>query len=423
MNSILIKKSTIANTAFVTLVLGVIIASTFETLNYHVLYHRFFPVASGVLLFFMVSIIPGERNQVSQLFNLFLIYLLINIVFTSSLAIFTTVASLIPFCILNSKISYKTWDILLKLFEVFTVIAIFSLIFQLVAMPAWKSFMEEIYPADQLTYIFYRAEIEKYGSGMFYDPAILAGVIVFGFCAYIGTHKLQTLKEYVIPIAFLLFIFLTGKRGHFFSLIAAIFIFAIININRFVSRKVLRNFFLNILVVVAFLSFVSVFVQVEIDFSSFRISVMQSKEISALGDLNGRALFWVKALRCFFDHPVMGIGWKNFASLAGEGNHAHNIYLQLLAETGSFGFILFIIAAITALIKTIKLQKKGYGTTYLRGAMIYQFFFLIYGMSGNPLFDSFYFIPYIVSVGIVVTEIRYNRRQEKYGEKYRSLHL
>lgn len=410
MNSMLIKKSTIAYTAFVVLVLGAIIASTFETLNYHVLYHRFLPIASGVLLFFMLSLIPGEKNFISQLFNLFLFFLLANILFTSSLTIFITTASLIPFCILNSKISYKVWDILLKLFEVFTVIAVVSLIFQLIAMPAWKSFMEGIYPAEQLTYIFYRAEVEKYGSGIFYDPAILAGVLIFGFCAYIGTNKMHTLAGYTTPIVLLACLFLTGKRGHLFSLIVAIIVYVIINLNKYVTRKGLKNVLLKFLVILAVLSFVLVFVEVEIDFSNFRISVMQSNETSALGDLNGRALLWIDAINCFFEHPIIGIGWKNFAAIAGNGNHAHNIYLQLLAETGLIGLILFLIAAITALVKTIALQKEK-NTVILRASLIYQLFFLIYGISGNPLFDAFYFLPYIISIGMVATEIRYTRRE------------
>lgn len=412
--NMLIRKRTIAYLAFVTLILSAVIASTFETVNYHVLYYLFFPVVSGVLLFFMVSVIPRERNRISQLYNIFLIYLLANILLTPSLPIFVTNSCLIPLCILNSKISYKTWNVLLKLYGVFTLIAALSLIFQLGATPAWKSFMEKIYPAEQLTYIFYRAEFEKYGSGLFYDPAILAGVLVFGLCAYIGTHKMSTIREYIIAIALLVLLFLTGKRGPFFSLIAAVALFAIINLNKYVSKKVLRNLFLNILGIIALVSFACVFLEIKIDFSNFRISIMESNEVSALGDLNGRALLWGNALKTFFKHPIIGIGWKNFATLAGNGNHAHNIYLQLLSETGIVGFILFLIAAGTALMKTIKLQKEinieNNSSNYIRMALVYQFFFLIYGLSGNPLFDSLFFLPYIISVGIVVTEIDYDRR-------------
>lgn len=71
-------------------------------------------------------------------------------------------------------------------------------------------------------------------------------------------------------------------------------------------------------------------------------------------DLVMRLLFWGTAWSSFVHSPVFGIGWGNFvrlygadpslffASLPAVGFEVHNIYLQLLAETGLVGFVSFL---------------------------------------------------------------------------------
>ena len=67
-------------------------------------------------------------------------------------------------------------------------------------------------------------------------------------------------------------------------------------------------------------------------------------------DAVGRVLLWATAWDYFLHSPVMGVGWGNFVDLYGSdltslvppGLYAvHNIYLQLLAETGLVGFVAF----------------------------------------------------------------------------------
>lgn len=58
---------------------------------------------------------------------------------------------------------------------------------------------------------------------------------------------------------------------------------------------------------------------------------------------------WEAAIAMFVDHPVLGIGWGAFKHVYPVYNeliqeagivifHAHNMYLNILAETGLAGF-------------------------------------------------------------------------------------
>jgi O-antigen ligase len=66
---------------------------------------------------------------------------------------------------------------------------------------------------------------------------------------------------------------------------------------------------------------------------------------------SGRTFLWLTAARLFLAHPFLGVGYGNYRFLyvdfvprTGAGVlDAHNIYLQLLAETGLAGFLSFFI--------------------------------------------------------------------------------
>ncbi len=81
---------------------------------------------------------------------------------------------------------------------------------------------------------------------------------------------------------------------------------------------------------------------------------------------NGRQEFWSVAWRIWEDHPIQGVGLNNYLEaspdyvrqpgalefvevIADKPHVAHNTYLQILAETGIIGLLLFLTAAIAAL--------------------------------------------------------------------------
>ena len=99
-------------------------------------------------------------------------------------------------------------------------------------------------------------------------------------------------------------------------------------------------------------------------------------------------------------------------ALTGATAGCHNIYLELLCETGLLGFCVFIMAMASSIVITWKNinflshQERDVELTSIKLALsvsfAIQFFVLLYGMTGNPIYDST-FCFYAVAVAINIS--------------------
>ena len=123
----------------------------------------------------------------------------------------------------------------------------------------------------------------------------------------------------------------------------------------------------------------------------------------------GAAILWEKALIAFKDNRLFGIGFGAFQTYFSDNYHisgisaylTHNIYIGLLAETGIVGTVIYLSFMISCLVATVKLRKSvlEQKDPLLRHVYLYalllQFWFVIYGFSGNGIYDAnetfFYF--------------------------------
>lgn len=135
------------------------------------------------------------------------------------------------------------------------------------------------------------------------------------------------------------------------------------------------------------------------------------------GDVTaGRGPLFALAIKLFKQKPLLGWGWGSYPYLYYEvygkyqyvapQRHAHNIYLQLLCEVGVVGLVVFVIFFVWQLYRVLKLYKdyrKGLiilpdsVSAVLPFAVYSQVFFLMYGMTGNPLYDVMVLFPYLLS--------------------------
>ena len=60
------------------------------------------------------------------------------------------------------------------------------------------------------------------------------------------------------------------------------------------------------------------------------------------------------AMLLFLSNPIQGIGWGNAQSLVFVNTNIHNVYAQLLAETGIVGFTVFVGWFIIILVFTLR---------------------------------------------------------------------
>jgi O-antigen ligase len=109
-----------------------------------------------------------------------------------------------------------------------------------------------------------------------------------------------------------------------------------------------------------------------------------------------RGYYWLVSLKMFLNYPLLGVGWRKFGLFyefikplnANVSHYAHNVFLQVLAETGVIGFVSFlgvVLFYISASLRNIR------GSRYHAGLKLGLFFaglaFLIHN-----LFDiGFYF--------------------------------
>lgn len=72
---------------------------------------------------------------------------------------------------------------------------------------------------------------------------------------------------------------------------------------------------------------------------------------------SGRIDLWVNALQCWSQHPIIGCGFYQLERYPKLSAHPHNLFIQVLTETGllGFGFLVYIILMI---IKRINWQQS-----------------------------------------------------------------
>jgi len=207
-------------------------------------------------------------------------------------------------------------------------------------------------------------------------------ISVFMMCmfSYILTSKNKIIPSILYILGIILLIG-TTKRG----LLIGNFL-SIVGIVTIKYRKSLKKLFVYACIILIFIGLGWFFLN-----NLELTQVMLKKNEDYSGDvLNGRQYIYFSAIEAFKKQPLLGIG-PNTTQIVTGGNDAHNIYLQVLTETGIFGFVIFILAVIVTIynsIKTLSKVEKTDNEAVCILALTYQMFFLVYGMSGNPLYNN-----------------------------------
>lgn len=271
-------------------------------------------------------------------------------------------------------------------------------------------------------------------TGLMSSSGIASYFILVGLLSYYEMTKLNIqINNRFKPLIFLIFavsFIMLQKRGLLLgSVLSMLFIQCLtffynssVKINMIsVFKKVLIFF-----VVVGF----SVFLYNEFPAFTTAVDLFYDKIIRDEDIFSGRLVLYNFAITLFLSNPVTGIGWGQYReqtmhifSLYSQTTFdAHNVFLQLLCETGIIGVSFFVVAVAVALNVAIKtysrcLKEKNL-TQYSplsQAGLFMQVFFLFYCMSGNPLYDRAIVIMYFF--GILLTNLaRYKLVKEK--QKY-----
>ena len=127
-----------------------------------------------------------------------------------------------------------------------------------------------------------------------------------------------------------------------------------------------------------------------------------------------RDVFYAEAWEMFMENPIFGCGWRQMTDII--EHDVHNIYIQLLAETGIVGFSVYVFLIFYGVFIAIKLlrcySKDKKKSILLLFSAYYIFFFALYGLTGNPLYDEQPFYTFMICYGaLIYLDCQYKRER------------
>lgn len=248
-------------------------------------------------------------------------------------------------------------------------------------------------------------------------------------CGLIGEKSKPRAKDIILGLVLLLALFLTTKRGPLVASVVAVSICYL-----FVNRDKFTGTVLKALVIVLFailaVGVLATFVP------GVEATLQRFVELSEDETGNGRSELYDCAWSMFYLNPLFGNGWGSYSkyvattplgvmysNIGFTSMSTHNVYLQLLAETGILGLVFFAAPAFATLLFGIRRSRTHddpmlYGDSFCLWACLgMQIFFLVYCLSGNPLYDPQCYIPYFISIIAVFAICGPGCKQGRAGER------
>ena len=230
---------------------------------------------------------------------------------------------------------------------------------------------------------------------------LAVGTMIFG--SYALTEKRRS--DYLLFLISVAALLLSGKRAHtVFGLTALYLCYFAYNSNAKKSRLVKC--------IGVLLGALTVFAVASYCVPALATVVFRFIDTAETGDMSvGRVDVWLKAFSMFGKHSLVGIGWGQYVNQGGWFWNIHNIYIQLLVETGIIGFIIYCGWFLFHLVRTwstyskMRVNSQDYMNKdycLMNFSLAMQIFFLLYGFTGNPLYDREMFVPYFIACAISV---------------------
>lgn len=219
-------------------------------------------------------------------------------------------------------------------------------------------------------------------------------------------------RKYIVPVLVLAIVALimTEKRAHLLFSIATLLVIYLIGNSERVSKK-------------AFKLLIAIIVVLTVGgFFADQIPMIQNvlvrfESVGSDSNITKRFLMWTLAINRFWKSPILGNGFLGFMFnsantqiITDASSGCHNMYIQFLSECGLVGMIIFLACIISSLYATMRNMKRTLINPELdeyRGtivsSMAIQIFTLMYGMTGNPIYDrtfNFYILAVAVNLAI-----------------------
>ena len=348
---------------------------------------------------------------------LFCLYSLLNNSFVSGLSWFAICGGTALCMVILANDRVSGWERVALM-----CIALFGLFYALATIVLW--IVPDLYDAYVYPYLSSKTATEEttltgYKAGLTTNYSTNGMYIALGLVACFALSLKGGRTWQVATLVALFALLLTTKRAHLaFGVAAMAAVYFVWG-----SQKKAGTFakFLGVAALLLLALYIASFFNEDI------LAVFE--RFSSLSDddsFGGRSGFYELCLSMWGDSPLIGNGWRSFSvefyktpeswSYAANGfsaMDAHNVYLQVLAEEGLVGELLFLVVLVGGIVAAVRRllllnevdaaradgSLKG-NRSVVAGALMIQLFFAAYCITGNPLYDIQMYVPWLFSIGM-----------------------
>ena len=368
----------------IALLINLIIFSANNKLMMYTKHLSLFVILLCVVLFVSKKEYSIWINRYKALYLAFVMIILISSVWVSSTKSILEYSSyfISGLCILFSDFSRAFYGYLIKIFKIIFWLFMFSMFLEALSPEAFHSlFGFASFGDTEMRALTSGGAI----AGLAFEKAYAAFICNLGLGVLFAEFVVSKLNKYIIQsVVVMLALMMTGKRTLFIIpiVVALIYVILFSKNNKFIK---LAGVGLGIAgaVIIAYTTIPAA-------------TLIIDRMLNSGGDvLSGRETFWNYAMEMFHRHPIIGEGFLSFNDYAfnqgfryyGErwNYQAHNVYLQLLGETGIIGFSLIAILIILIITKAISIAKHN--LNFWDVCLVYWIvLFGVYSLTGNTLY-------------------------------------
>lgn len=275
-------------------------------------------------------------------------------------------------------------------------IAMWSVLISVVIPQLFTVILSRFYSASRIASMTSEFHRGIY-SGYLGEKAYAAHLLVVGLAIELtdmfdSVNRKMKLKKIITILLYLCAIMLTSKRVLF--LIALALVMIAFTTSKYKNKlvKFLPIFAVAILGIILILYFIP----------QASVTLDRLFDDGDYKTMNGRTEYWDVCYAMFRLKPITGLGLGSYQAFQANftsavGYNAHNSYIQLLAETGIIGCLLFYSLFVFGLVMSIKNVMK-YKTQMAYLILYLQLISLIYAATGNVMHQSTQLIIYFFSL-------------------------
>jgi len=254
----------------------------------------------------------------------------------------------------------------------------------------------------------------------FTNPELIIGYI-FCFISLFCFDKFLNIKRkyLIIPLIFYILIisFIIGERSNFlklFILITVFYTFIYLSENNFKIINFIKVFLFCLTISTVFFVAIKDTKQASKFFDYNNISKISNFEMF-INNLK-HTPHYSTALKIFYNNPIFGIGINNFREESKkekysekkykfDGNrsstHAHQLYLEILSETGILGIVYFLVLFVWSIYLSLKNYVKNNNIQIIPHLLLNLFFIFPLLPSGS-FFGTIYGLPFWYNFAIIL---------------------